>query len=111
MSSGRFVGVAGVASKAGALAFTTAMVALLMVLLAAGPANAITFSVDRSDDPNLTTTPTANNCSLRGAITRSNALSTDDTITFAIPSSDGNCKRDYGRLHDLPELDAADDKR
>jgi hypothetical protein len=62
------------------------------IALAAGPAYAIDFSVDRSDDPSLATTPVAdgctsvaNDCSLRGAITKSNAFITTDTIEFAIP--------------------------
>jgi hypothetical protein len=66
-------------------------------LLAAKPAHAVAniFTVDRSDDPNLSTTPTAgnctantaNDCSLRGAITKANTTANAgaDTIEFDIP--------------------------
>ncbi|HJQ28494.1 MAG TPA: hypothetical protein VJ827_04085, partial [Rubrobacter sp.] len=70
------------------------MVALLVVLFAPGTAHAITFTVDRSDDPNLTPpttaddcTSAANDCSLRGAIDKSNTIITTDTINFDIPDN------------------------
>lgn len=62
--------------------------------LAAEPAHAdTTFTVDRSDDPDLTSTPTAGDCSgatatdcsLRGAITAANNTPGADIINFAIP--------------------------
>jgi hypothetical protein len=88
MSGVRFGGLAG---GIGALAFAGAMAAL-WVVLAAGPAYAVDLSVDRTDDPELAATPTADNCtsvaddcSLRGAITKSNALVTTDAIEFGIP--------------------------
>jgi hypothetical protein len=88
MSGVRFGGLAG---GTGALAFAGAMAAL-WVVLAAGPAYAVDLSVDRTDDPELAATPTADNCtsvaddcSLRGAITKSNALVTTDAIEFGIP--------------------------
>ncbi len=57
-----------------------------------------TFTVDRSDDPDLTATPTAddctaataNDCSLRGAINAANNNPGADTIDFTIPSTDCN---------------------
>ena len=69
--------------------------AVLALLLTPAPAHAIDLFVDRSDDPNLNTTPTADNCrtsepndcSLRGAITKSNALITTDKIKFTIPGT------------------------
>jgi hypothetical protein len=70
------------------------VVALFVVMLIPRAAHAITFTVDRTDDPNLTTTPTAddctsatNDCSLRGAINKSNTIITTDTIEFAIPDN------------------------
>ena len=78
------------------LVFGFLVVALLVLsLLMARPAHAADFFVvDRSDDPNLATTPTAddctsaaNDCSLRGAITRSNSSTADDSIDFDIPAS------------------------
>jgi hypothetical protein len=71
------------------------VVAVLALLLTPAPAHAIDFVVDRSDDPNLNTTPTADNCStskpndcsLRGAIAKSNALITTDKIKFTIPGT------------------------
>jgi hypothetical protein len=59
------------------------MVALVMAVVLASPAWAATFTVDRSDDPDLSTTPTAddctdaaNDCSLRGAINAAGLPST-----------------------------------
>ncbi len=75
------------------------VVAASIGVLAAKPAPAATtFTVDRSDDPDLSTTTTAddcaaataNDCSLRGAITAANSNNNpteQDTITFAIPGS------------------------
>ncbi len=68
------------------------VVALMMVVVLASPAWAETFTVDRIDDPNLGTTPTAddctaaaaNDCSLRGAITAANANAGDDTIDIGV---------------------------
>ena len=84
-------GFGGAIRGAGALAFG-AIAVVLSVMLAAGSAHAADLSVDRSDDPDLAATPTADNCtslandcSLRGAIARSNALASTDTIGFAIP--------------------------
>ena len=50
----------GLAGGTGARAFVGAMVALWMVL-AAGRAYAVELSVDRTDDPDLAATPTADN--------------------------------------------------
>jgi len=69
---------------------------LIALVLTAKPAHAATtFTVDRSDDPDFVTTPTAddctvaaNDCSLRGAITAANSNNNPtetDTINFAIP--------------------------
>jgi hypothetical protein len=68
------------------------VVALMMVVVLASPAWAETFTVDRIDDPDLGTTPTAddctaaaaNDCSLRGAITAANANAGDDTIDIGV---------------------------
>jgi hypothetical protein len=63
------------------------MMALVTVclLLAAKPAHAATFAVDRSDEPDPTTasacTEVANDCSLRGAIIASNTATGADAIT------------------------------
>ena len=69
---------------------------MIALVLTAKPAHAATtFTVDRSDDPDFVTTPTAddctvaaNDCSLRGAITAANSNNNPtetDTINFAIP--------------------------
>ena len=74
------------------------MVPSLIVLMTARPAEAApnVFTVDRSDDPDLSTTPVADNCttaiaadcSLRGAITKANRTTNDaagpDEIRFNI---------------------------
>jgi hypothetical protein len=68
------------------------VVALMMAVVLASPAWAETFTVDRIDDPDLSTTPTAddctaaaaNDCSLRGAITAANANAGDDTIDIGV---------------------------
>jgi hypothetical protein len=67
------------------------IVALVMAVVLASPAWAATFTVDRIDDPDLSTTPTAddctdaaNDCSLRGAITAANANAGDDTIDIGV---------------------------
>jgi hypothetical protein len=71
---------------------------LIALVLMAGPAPAATtFTVDRSDDPDLSTTPTADDCttaaddcSLRGAITAANNTPNSggpDLIHFNIPGS------------------------
>jgi hypothetical protein len=67
------------------------MVALVMAVVLASPAWAATYTVDRSDDPDLSTTPTAddctdaaNDCSLRGAISAANATAGDDTIGIGV---------------------------
>ena len=60
----------------------------LVLAYTSSPAHAATtYIVDRTDDPDLSTTPTAgactataNDCSLRGAITAANANAGDDTI-------------------------------
>src|SRR5215217_1505588 len=70
------------------------MVALVMAVVLASPAWAATFTVDRSDDPDLSTTPTAddctdaaNDCSLRGVINAANSSSgVADTINFNLVS-------------------------
>ena len=82
------------------VAVTIALLLALVVavsiapVLPGGPVHAdTTFTVDRSDDPDLTETPTAddctaataNDCSLRGAINAANNTSGEDTINFAIP--------------------------
>jgi hypothetical protein len=60
-----------------------------MAVVLASPACAAPFTVDRIDDPDLSTTPTAddctdaaNDCSLRGAISAANAG--DDTIDIGV---------------------------
>jgi hypothetical protein len=74
------------------LALSVALLGALVLTARLAHADA-TFTVDRSDDPDPTTTPTAddcaaataNDCSLRGAITAANNTSGADTIDFAIP--------------------------
>jgi hypothetical protein len=60
-----------------------AMTALVILTAAAAPAAADTFAVDRSDDADVSAcTAAANDCTLRGALTKSQALgATPDTIT------------------------------
>ncbi|MDQ4042206.1 MAG: Ig-like domain-containing protein [Actinomycetota bacterium] len=57
----------------------------LFLALAARPAYAATFTVDRTDDSATASacTTTPNDCSLRGAIAAANAASGPDTIDFA----------------------------
>jgi hypothetical protein len=78
----------------------------------ASPAWADTFTVDRSDDPSLSTTPTANDCtaaandcSLRGAMERASANNNDptvDVINFAIP---GAGPHTISPTSELPDID------
>src|SRR5215217_1896681 len=89
------------AERARTLAFLVlaVLVVTLVGVLWATPAHAAdTFTVDRSDDPDLATTPaagactqaTTNDCSLRGAINTANANDnqpTVDFIDFAIPGA------------------------
>jgi hypothetical protein len=77
------------------------MVTALILLVSARPAEAApnVFTVDRDDDPDLSTTPVADNCadaiaadcSLRGAITKANRTTNDaagpDEIRFNIPGA------------------------
>jgi hypothetical protein len=62
-----------------------AVALLVTMLLAARPAHAATFTVDRNDDPDSTTatacTAAANDCSLRGAIVAANANAGPDAVT------------------------------
>jgi hypothetical protein len=78
-----------------ALLMCAALAAGVMMVVLASLAWAATYTVDRSDDPDLTTTPTAddcteaaNDCSLRGAINAANSSSgVADTINFDLGSS------------------------
>jgi trimeric autotransporter adhesin len=94
-----FLGTRRIGS-ATALAFAAAMICVLLLLFGSQatikPAHAApTFTVDRSDDPDLDTTPTAddctaaeaNDCSLRGAINAANNAPGPDTINFNIPGT------------------------
>jgi hypothetical protein len=77
------------------------VVIVLLVMVLPGPAAAATniFTVDRSDDPDLSTNPVADNCttgvaddcSLRGAIAKANRTGNDaagpDEIRFNIPGA------------------------
>jgi parallel beta-helix repeat protein len=78
------------------LALSFVVLIALVLAARAAHADAEAFTVDRSDDPELTavstadecTAATANDCSLRGAITAANSnnnLPDKDTINFAIP--------------------------
>jgi predicted outer membrane repeat protein len=72
--------------KALALGLLLAALMAACLLLAAGPALAVTtFAVDRTDDPDPTTanacTTNPDDCSLRGAIMAANAATGADTIT------------------------------
>jgi hypothetical protein len=87
--------------RAGTLTFLVlalSVAVLISLVFPAKPAHAATtFTVDRSDDPELTATSTAdecttadNDCSLRGAITAANSNNNPtetDTINFGIPGS------------------------
>ena len=92
---------------------TAALVAVLMISgLASAQSTGTTFTVDRSDDPNLTTTPTAddctataNDCSLRGAMAQASANNNDptvDIINFAIP---GAGPHTISPTSELPDID------
>jgi predicted outer membrane repeat protein len=78
-----------------ALLVLAALAAGVMMVMLASPAWAATYTVDRSDDPDLSTTPTAddcteaaNDCSLRGAINAADTSSgVADTINFDLGSS------------------------
>jgi hypothetical protein len=84
-----------------ACGFLVVMLVLVCVLLPSRPAEAAPsiFTVDRSDDPDLSTNPVADNCtagiaedcSLRGAITKANRTANDaagpDEIRFNIPGA------------------------
>lgn len=66
-------------------AIATALVALLV----ASTANAVTLIVDTTSDAALTAcTAAPADCSLRGAIATANADPAEDTIAFALPTSD-----------------------
>ena len=61
----------------------TVLITTLLVLTAAAPAGADTFAVDDTGDADLTTcAAAANDCTLRGAIERANAMADADTITL-----------------------------
>jgi CSLREA domain-containing protein len=62
------------------------IVALLVVLLAPAPANAITLTVNSTADPG-TGGCNSTECTLREAINVSNGLPTTDTISFDIPDN------------------------
>ena len=99
MSSNLFSGSMRVTGRARTLALLLAVTVASLIgllLVTSEPAHAAdTFTVDRSDDPDLDTTPTAggcttataNDCSLRGAINAANNTSGADTINFNIPGS------------------------
>ena len=91
---------AGKATTIAYFVLAVSVVALIALVLAARPsyADAAVFTVDRSDDPDLSTTQTADDCvattasdcSLRGAITAANSNSNpteQDIINFGIPGS------------------------
>jgi len=60
------------------------VVTLFQLLAISAPASALTFNVDRTDDPDPTTamacTAAASDCSLRGAIEKANSTATADII-------------------------------
>ena len=62
------------------------VVAWLALLVAAAPAHAATFAVDRNDDPDPATakacTDAPDDCSLRGAIVSANTAADPDDITL-----------------------------
>ncbi len=101
-----------------AVVVATMLAALVLGLLGGRAAHAdTTFTVDRSDDPDLATTPTAgecteaaaDDCSLRGAITAANNTSGADAINFAIPGSAG--ARNHLPGSPLPSHNRAGDHR
>jgi hypothetical protein len=72
---------------------TAARLSALLAILLAGTAQAATFTVDTTSDSGALSACTAapGDCSLRGAITRANAVIDADVITFDIPTSDAGC--------------------
>jgi hypothetical protein len=98
----RISGRAGKALTFGLALLLTLFMLLLVLQAASEPAHAADpFTVDRSDDPDFTASPTAddcttaaNDCSLRGAIIAANSTSGADTIQFAIPDDPGTTADD-----------------
>jgi CSLREA domain-containing protein len=88
--------------------------ALLLVLGVEGKHAhaATTFTVNSTADPG-TSGCDATECTLREAIVAANSAAGDDTITFAIPSSDSNCNGTTGvctirpTTSDLPAITEA----
>ncbi len=76
------------------------VVGTLTGLLPASPAASATFTVDTtSDSVGLTgCTATPNDCSLRGAIARANAVIDADLIAFDIPPGDAGCNAGVCRI-------------
>jgi hypothetical protein len=69
------------------------LLGLTLCMLLPAPTLAATFVIDTtSDNVGLSAcTAAAGDCSLRGAITRANAIADADDITFAIPTSEPGC--------------------
>ena len=71
---------------------------LALGMLLTSPTIADTFVVDTTaDDPALSAcTAAAADCSLRGAISRANAIADADNVTFDIPTSEPGCNAGNG---------------
>jgi len=66
--------------------------AFVLLALLADVAAAATFTVDTTSDVGLTAcTPAANDCSLRGALSRANGTAVEHLVQFNIPMTDGGC--------------------
>jgi CSLREA domain-containing protein len=67
--------------------------AFVLLALLADVAAAATFTVDTTSDVGLTacTDAAANDCSLRGALTRANGTAVEHLVQFNIPMTDGGC--------------------
>lgn len=78
--------------------FLSIVFAALSGLLPAQLAHAATFTVDTTSDSAALSgcAAAAADCSLRGAIARANADAVEDTIAFAIPTSDAGCSATSG---------------
>ncbi len=78
--------------------FLAIVLGTLTVLLPSTPALSATFTVDSTSDSAALTacTAAADDCSLRGAIARANAVIDADLIAFDIPMSDAGCSAATG---------------
>ena len=73
-----------IAVQGKAMLFTRRLsLAVLLLLPLSGTARSATFVVDRTDDTNVSAcSAAANDCTLRGAVTKANSTATTDVISF-----------------------------